>query len=244
MNVTAIVLVSPIPAHPDTAMLENTLASIRHHLPDAEIMLAFDGVRGEMEHRRADYEEHIRLALGIAERDGHICPFVFDQHLHQVGMMRAIIGEIRTDLLLFVEADTPLVTDEPIEWDDCAALIQSGQADVVRFHYEAMVPEPHQHMMHGFEGKFLRTSQFSARPHLASTNYYRRVLADHFSADANCFVEDKLHGVCSEAFIIDGMDGWNQHKLWIYHPDTGNIKRSLHVDGRAGGPKYDEHQRF
>jgi len=243
--ITVLTPVSPIPSHPDTEILEQTLDSVRHHLPDAEIILTFDGVRAEQDDRAQDYAEHIRRALWRADHHyGNICPLIFDEHTHQAGMARAALAEVRTPLVLYVEQDTPLVTDEPIEWDDCAALIESGQADVVRFHHEALIPEPHQHMMHGLEGKFLRTSQFSARPHLASTGYYRRVLADHFSPGANCFLEDVLHGVCSEAVIIDGMAGWDRHKLWIYHPDTGNIKRSWHIDGRAGAPKYDELQRF
>jgi hypothetical protein len=32
-------------------------------------------------------------------------------------------------------------------------------------------------------------------------------------------------------------DGWDKHKLWIYHPE-GSIKRSYHLDGRAGTRKF------
>lgn len=243
--VTVVIPVSPIPSHPDIRILTETVESVRHHLPDSELIITFDGVRREQYERREDYEESIRRTLWVADHSwGNVYPLVWDEHMHQIGMFRWLINEIRTDLLLFVEQDAPLVCDEPIDWDASAEMILSGKADIIRYHHEGVVPEAHAHMMHGLEGDFLRTSQFSARPHLASTAYYRRVLVDHFSPYANCFLEDVLHGVCSEAVIINGMDGWNKHKLWIYHPDTGNIKRSYTTDGRAGEPKYDEIQTF
>lgn len=247
MNITVVMPVSPIPSHPTINILTETIETVRRHLPDAEIILTFDGVRPEQADRRADYEESIRRTLWHADHDPlwrPVNPWIWDEHVHQVGMLRGLLHEVKTDLLLFVEQDAPLVTDEPIDWQACIDLIMSGEADVVRFHHEGVVPDAHAHMMHGLEGQFLRTSQFSARPHLASTAYYRRILNDHFSLYANCFLEDVLHGVCSEAVIINGMGGWRKHKLWIFHPDTGNIKRSYTTDGRAGGPKYDTSQIF
>lgn len=246
-EITVVVPISPIPSHPDLSILEQTVESIRHHLSDAELMLCFDGVRPEQEHRRADYEEHIRQVLWKADHDPvwrPMCPWVFDDHKHQVGMLRSVLDEVRTPLMLFCEQDTPLVTDEPIDWQACIELIMREEADVVRFAHEAHVLEAHAHMVHGQVDGFMRTSQFSARPHLAAVDYYDRILKDHFSSDANTFVEDVMHSVCSEAYIINGMDGWGQHRLWIYHPDGGNIKRSVHIDGRAGDPKFDSLLRF
>lgn len=243
--ITVVIPVSPVPSHPNIDILTETVESVRHHLKDAEIILTFDGVRAEQEHRHPDYEEAIRRTLWKADHAwGNVAPFIFDTHCHQVGMMRGIIDEIRTDLLMYVESDTPLVTDEPIDWKACTELIQSGQADIVRYAHEAHILPDHMHMMLGQQGQFVRTCQFSARPHLASVNYYRRVLKDHFSPNANCFCEDVLHGICHEAYNIDGMAGWQRHRLWIYHPDGGNIKRSYHLDARDGGPKYDTSQVF
>lgn len=241
--ITAVTPVSPIASHPETKILEETVESVRHHLPDAEIILMFDGVRSEQESRRADYEEHIRRTLWLAKSWGAVCPFIFDAHKHQVGMLRAVMDEIRTPLVLFVEQDAPLAQD-PIDWQACQDIILTGDADVVRFSHEAVIPTEHEHLMLGLMGNFIRTCQFSARPHLASTAYYRRVLADHFSPDANCFVEDVMHGVCHNAYIRDGIAGWYGHRLWIYAPPGGNIKRSYTTDGRAGEPKYDDTQVF
>jgi hypothetical protein len=246
--ITAVVPVSVIKSHPSTEILEQTLDSIRHHLPDSEIILTFDGVRDEQYKYRLLYEEHIRRVLWLADKHyGNVCPYIFDEHQHQTGMLRHVLDDIRTPLMLYVEQDTPLVTDEPIDWYGVEWMLEFGYSNVVRFHHEAVLPEPHQHLMHGYEEvpvetKFLRTSQWSQRPHVASVAYYRRILKSHFSPNAKCFIEDKMHGVVDEAYNLDGELGWAQHRLHIYDPGQGNMKRSYHTDGRAGGPKYDDSQ--
>jgi hypothetical protein len=239
--ITVVVPVSPIKSHPDTGVLEETLDSVRHHLPSAELIVTFDGVRAEQEALRPAYEEHIRRMLWRLDKHyRNAVPFIWDEHLHQVGMLRRVIETIETPLMLWVEQDTPLTTDELIAWQPCIDLIMSGEADVVRYSHEGVIPEPHSHMMLGLEGIFMRTCQFSARPHLASVAYYRRILQSHFSADARTYTEDVMHGVCHEAYLRDGIKGWHAHRLWLYHPGGGNIKRSYHLDGRAGESKYED----
>lgn len=244
--ITVVVPVSVIPSHPDTHILDETLDSIRHHLPDAEIMLMFDGVRKEQQHRTPVYDEFVRRALWRADKHYRNCaPFVFDEHLHQVGMLRRVLDEIRTPLLMFVEQDTPLVTDQPIDWAAITDFIQSGQSNLVRLMHEAHVQPEHQHMCHGWDGfTMLRTSQWSQRPHIASAAYYRRILDAHFTPEAKCFIEDVMHGVVDNAYRVDGMSGWLQHRLHLYMPSKENSKRSWHLDGRAGEAKYDAKQIF
>jgi hypothetical protein len=175
----------------------------------------------------------------------NILPLDFEEHSHQVQMARVALKYVNTDLVLYCEQDTPLTPDEPIEWQKCIDFIRSGRANMIRFHFEAHIPEPHQHMMFGpVEDGFLKTSQWSQRPHLISRDYFERILEESFSEDANCFIEDKMHGVVSEAYIVEDVKGWEKHRVWIYHPDGGNIKRSYHIDGRAGEPKWDETQKW
>ena len=247
--ISVITPISIIPSHPDTDVIEETISSVRVHLPDAEIILMFDGLRPQQEEFRDVYEEHIRRVLRKKDGWGNVIPVRFDEHSHQVRMIRHILPDIRTPLLMYVEQDTPLVTDLPIDWDACINMITSGEADSVRFHHEAVVPDVHQYLMHGLVGDFIRTSQYSGRPHIASVAYYRRFLTAYFSEDARCSIEPIMWGVCDEAWNVaqrrqrDGMKGWAAHKLWIYHPE-GNICRSRHLDGRDGAPGYDEEQHF
>lgn len=218
--------------------MDETLDSVRHHLPDSEVILTFDGVRPEQAHRRGDYEEFIRRALWRADHHyGNVWPLIFDRHQHQSGMMRAVLDKLDTSLLMYVEQDTPLVTDAPIDFGTIAAFIQSGRSNLVRFHHESVLPAEHGHMIHGREDGFLRTSQWSQRPHVSTRAFYRRIMAAHFSSGARSFIEDPMHGVVDEAYRRDGMDGWQQFRLHIYDPG-GSLKRSYHTDGRAGEAKY------
>ncbi len=251
-DITVVIPVSPIRSHPSTEILEETVNSVRHHLPDSEIILTFDGVPMhklvQSDKRWAiDYEEHIRRALWQADHEWHgVCPFIFDDHLHQVGMMRQVINEIGTELLLYVEQDTPLVTDvESFVLRAPESYILQGDFNVVRFHHESVIPQEHQYLMHGRWGNLICTSQWSQRPHLASRAYYRRLLNDYFSEDAKCFIEDKMHGVVANAHKEDGLQGWNQHRIGIYAPEfLDTMKFSYHLDGRAGDPKNDDEQVF
>lgn len=247
--ITAVIPVSPIKQHPETSILEQTVESVRYWLPDAEILLTFDGVRAEQEDRRQDYEEAIRRILWLAKEWGAVCPFIFDEHKHQTGMLRAVIDEIRTPLLLYCEQDTPLVIDEPIDWEAITNLVNWGHSNLVRLHHEGVIPAEHGHMMHGIDelalgGRFMRTSQWSQRPHVASVAYYRRCLDSYFTPEAQSFIEDKMHGIVDEAYRNDGISGWMQHRLHVYIPGDNNIKRSYHLDGRAGEPKWDSSQTF
>lgn len=242
--VTVIIPISPIPSHPQTNILDETINSARHHFPNAEIILTFDGVRNEQENRREDYEEHIRRVLWKYKNE-KIIPYIFDEHVHQVGMARAIIDYIKTPLLFYMEHDTPLVLDYEIEWGQLQQEIITGYSNLIRFHFEAHIPDEHKHLMIGTpERNLQKTVQWSQRPHLASTAFYKRILSEQFSARAKCFIEDLVHGKVMNDFNAFGEQGWNQWRLHIYHPKGDNIKRSYHTDGRAGSAKYDDTQIF
>ena len=239
-DMTVVIPVSPIKSHPHTRILQETIDTIRVHT-DAQIIVTFDGVRKEQEDRRKDYELFINNFLSSGNE--RIYPLIFEEHTHQSGMMKEALNHIKTPYILYVEQDTPLTPDRDIEWDNCKELIRIGEANLIRFHFEAFVPEPHKHMMIGdIENGFLRTVQWSQRPQLASTAYYRRVM-NYFSDESKSFIEDYMHGVVHNDYLRDGLQGWAQHRLYIYHPD-GDIKRSYHTDGREGVPKWDDTQTF
>lgn len=232
--ITVVVTASPLPSHPDTTIIDETLSSVRYHLPDAPMWILFDGVRAEQEHLREAYEDHI-VRVGAS---WDVTVSVFDRHTHQVGMLRTVIDHIETPLMLFVEADAPLLTDRIIDWDLITGFIQSGRSNCVRLYHEECVPDGHGHLMFGMEqdAPFLRTSQYSARPHIATVTQYRRWLQE-FTPEANTFLEDKLHSVVQES--VKHNSWWSQ-KVHIYAPTDDGWRRSSHLDGRAGGPKFDD----
>lgn len=239
--ITAVIPVSPIPSHPDISILVETIESIRFHHPNIPIVVTFDGVRLEQIEKSDLYCEHIRRFLWKYGNDFNIIPYIYHDHMHQSGMARDIIDKITTPLVLYVEQDTPLVKDEPINWEKVENLILSGESNLVRFHFEAQIPKEHEYLMIGeVENGFRKTIQWSQRPHLASTAFYKRIISDYFTDTSRCFIEDKMHGKVLENTLND-KTAWYQWRLHIYHPD-GQIKRSYHTDGRAGNKKFDESQ--
>lgn len=242
--ITVLVTCSPVRSHPDVSILEQAIASVRERLPDGEIILAFDGVRPEQEDRRADYEEHIRRVLWLADHVwGNTLPLINDGHLHQAVAAKRALEHVRTPLLLFVEQDTPLCGDVP--WADLAEVIVAGDANVIRMSHEASILEPHRYLMLDDEPQkvrgvpMTRTLQWSQRPHLASVAWYRQMLERYFPVDEKTFIEDSVYGKLIAAHERDGEMGWlSGWRTWIYTPE-GDIKRSYHTDGRAGEDKFD-----
>ncbi len=238
-EVSIVIPVSPIPSHPSPEILLETIRSIRHYFKDT-IYLMFDGVRKEQEGKRKDYQEFIRRVLW-KNRELNIYPIIFEEHKHQVGMMREVLPILKSKLLLFVEQDTPIVTDEPIEWDKIKEFISSGQSNLVRLYHESFIHPDHKHLMLE-SGLFTETAQWSQRPHMSTVAFYNRLIS-YFSPNANGFIEDYIHGKEYEDFVIYGREGWYQWKTHIYTP-KGSIKRSLHTDGRAGSQKFENTQKW
>lgn len=232
-DVTIILATSVLPSHPSTDIIDETIKSIRVHFPTNEIIMQIDGLRKEQANREEAYNEYKNKILWKCLHEYiNVLPIIFDEHSHQSTMMRKTIDEIQTSLLLYIEGDAPLTPDMPIDWQKCLDLIEYEKANTIRFHFEALIPEQHNNLMFGLEDGFMKTSQWSQRPHLSRVSYYRNVILPPLKD--NVFIEDTTHGLIQEDCKING---WDSHKLWIYHPE-GNIKRSYHLDGREGTRKY------
>jgi hypothetical protein len=247
-QITVLIPTSPCPAHPSTELLEATITSIRFHLPDAVIIVSCDGVPPAMEHRRSDYEEYVRRVVWKCHHEWvNVQPIVHSEHLHQAAMaLQAIQLQVSTPVILYVEHDTPLVMDCPIDWEPLVNAVEDQVLNLVRLHFEARVPEPHLHLMLDnpwIDGNWwnglpvIRTMQWSQRPHLANTAWYQSVLEDYFGEHARTMIEDVMHGVTEGALIEGGSAGWDEWRLAIYAPRGGNWKRSLNLDGRGNDPK-------
>lgn len=244
--VTILIPTSPILSHPDTSIIEHTISTVRTHFPNSEIIIMFDGVRPEHEDRRANYEEYIRRMLWKCNYEyENILPLIFNNHTHQAGMTKAALKLVRTPVIGFVEHDTPVTPDLPLDALGIVQAILEEKADMVRFHFESHILDVHKHLMLDENPQIVcgvpmtRTIQWSQRPHLASTAFYKRILEDHFSQNALTMIEDKIHGIVHQAYLQQSLAGWNKYKLWIYTPE-GNIKRSYHLDGRQTDSKFDE----
>lgn len=244
-HITAVVTTSPIPSHPDTKIIEATIASIRGRLPEAEIIVAFDGVRPEQEHLRAAYEEYQHRLLWMMNFEWHdVIPVRVDDWHHQALLARHALTACESPVVLFVEHDTPLVGEIPFE--RLCGPLWTGEANLVRLHHESSVLPDHEHMMvHstpqlvGAESvPMLGTMQWSQRPHLARSDFYESILAEYFGEKSRTMIEDVMHGVLDQHWRTHGKQGWKDWRTYLYAP-PGDMKRSTHLDGREHEPKFD-----
>jgi len=235
-RVTVLMPTSPIPSHPSTAILDETVASVVERLPGAEIVLMIDGVRREQhETHDADYTAYLERVLDWTRRTPDVTPLLHDRHTHQVGMTRHALGLVRTPNVLFVEHDTPLAGDIPA--GQILDVLDNDLADLVRLHHETAIPPEHDYLMDGLDTVGLVpvvwTRQWSQRPHFARTGWYQSRLDESCPAGYVGMIEDRLHG------IVQSEDP-SRWRLAIYHPEYGSIKRSGHLDGRGDDPKWPE----
>ena len=238
-DVTIVVATSVLPSHPDTAIIDETISTIRVHFPNNEIILQMDGLREERLSHKIDYDEYKNRVLWKCLHEWkNVLPIIFDEHSHQTTMMKKTIDIINTSVILYVEGDAPITPDCEIDWQKCLDMLEYEKANTIRFHFEAFIPKEHSHLMFGLDDGFMKTAQWSQRPHLSTVKYYRDIVLPF--SDEKSFIEDRLHGKVQDDILpYDEFDqvGWDKHKLWIYHPE-GNIKRSYHLDGRQGTQKF------
>jgi hypothetical protein len=243
-QITVIIPTSPIPSHPSTAMIESTINSIRRYI-DSEILVMVDGVRPEQADREADYWEYVRRLMLVAERADNVTPVVSWNHIHQSGLMRKALDHVTTPFVFFVEHDCPL-DGQPIDFEQIIDTMRSDHLNVMRFHHESQVIEQHAHLYLETEplddwpskAPYVRTMQWSQRPHLAHTSFYRELLDEYFAPGAKTMLEEVLHGVAEFAARKQGNRAWDEWRLAVYAPREGGMRRSLHLDGRSDDPQY------
>lgn len=217
-NITVVIPTSLIPSHPSTRIIERTLASVRSHLPDAPIIVTCDGLAHGTPYNRARYDEYMSRLVGVAVKR-------YGMPIHQSGMLVDVLPSIKTQLLLYLEHDWEL--GHPIEWAQLESIILSGEAHYVKFYQSNRIHPLHEHMMLErviWRGApLIKTLQYSANPHLASTTWYRTLVESYFRGRID-YIENLLHGPIAIA-------PWADYKLLIYNPVQGDMKRSFHLDG-------------
>lgn len=228
VRIASVITASPIPSHPGFEILAETVESVRERLPGNEICVAFDGPRPEDDRLR--YEEHIRRVAWWANQ---YWPEVWLHYSgkwkHQAGTLKDVLAEFDQTVLV-MEHDTPLVGEIP--WDSLVATLYTGEVDLIRLHYDVAIHPDHQYLMRGHinahGNHLIKTVQHSQRPHLARAQFYRDLLG-MIPDGARTYVEDCVYGPIANS-------PWEHHKMAIYAPE-GDMKRSTHLDGRAGEEK-------
>lgn len=246
-QITVLIPTSPIPSHSlcgnTTVIMDQTLAGIRHHLPQAKIIVMMDGVRPQIEFRRESYEWY-KKELRQKAAQGQYGDIEFMEHTYytqQARMTREALNKVTTPLIYFSEHDTPLVIDQnprdgvqetlsedlQIGWEEIFQILNSGQVNQVRFSFwETLVPE-HEYLMRGQldnHPKFLKTVQYSQWPNVATKGFYERILREHFHAHSIQMIEIPMYTAVVRA-------PWENFKVCLYYPRP-NARRFYHLEGR------------
>lgn len=246
-QITVVIPTSPIPSHPSTAILDETIASVRSHLPNSPIMIQVDGLRPEQEGFRKEYSEYVNKILNRAVYKTSF--EVFQDFQHQASMMKKTINNIITPLMIYVEHDTPLCEEKEIDWNGIVEVVRSQTLHSVRLHHYDLgwIHPEHDYLMLDRERLYyepahlpvIRTVQWSQRAHVTTVDFYRRLLS-YFSDESRTMIEDHFYNVVTQEVSWRGKQAaWDMWRLAIYAPE-GHIKRSRDLNGRDGGPKFEE----
>lgn len=239
--ITVCVITSPTASDPSTETIDTTIASVTAFdaLLMSPMLVGFDDVRPEQRHGYSEYaEKHARFVR--AHSGEAITTLRLTAWEHQANVMRRLLRLVDTPLLLFLEHDTPFTPDVKIDWEGCTDLLLHGELDSIRFLHESQIIPPHEHLMLGeVQGAvpYIRTAQWSQRPHLARTEWYRWVIDTYFGLSSRTMIEDVMHGVVTYYWNTYGRTGLDRFKLGIYADPEPTMQRSYHLDGRGGADK-------
>jgi hypothetical protein len=223
--ITVVMTTNPIPSHPDTTVIDETLTSLRAQIPDVEthVLILADGVRKEQAGQAGDYDIYKKK---LRER-WPACNIVeFDKHTHQTEMLREVRPSIKTPLLLWIEHDWPLIVEAKIEWEKIIEVLLSGEVTDVLF-------------TGGVDQEFLRelwsTSNglevtkyvtFSGTPNLGRLDFFDKLLANQ---------QGSFHLEQTATRLFCERDNWTECRVVTYPRDKAV---TYSPNGRAFGFKF------
>lgn len=223
MAITVIIPTSPIPSHPSTAIIEKVIASVRKHLPEAQIVIMMDGIRPSVEFRRAQYEDYKnRLkALNLP----NVAWVEFHRPTQQAMMLRHVLPQASTESFMFIEHDAYL-DERPIpfqDFEDALALV-----NLIRLYWHPVIHPEHEYLMHGNCGtEFMKTTQFSGWPFVSKTKWFAELIDKHFSLGQSAMIETVLYSPIVSA-------PWDEYKLVIWTASDRDFVSFHHLNGRVG----------
>lgn len=245
-EITTFITTSPSPVHPSTEQIDHVITSVRHFLPDSPIIIAADGVRLEQYYLRKQYEEYLEnIKKNIAGGRYGDCLFIeAHEHMHQTGLLRNTLPEVKTKYMFWIEHDTPLLTNRKIDFNNILKALD--KCDFIEFFHLPEIPKGWEHMMLGeldVDGtRYLKTSHWSSRTNIATKDYYAKCLS-YYSSIAKAMFESLLYQKVVNAYTQKDLELMKQHRILIYAPEN-NLMYGGHDDGRKNEPTFNELQTF
>ena len=209
--------------------MDETIAGIKYHLPDAHIIIMADGIWDKLAFRHGQYEEYLNR---IDRKYSNTQVIRFPQHTQQTAMAQyAIQNFVKTKLIWWNEHDATLRVDRSIDWDAIVNEVESGTAGLVRLSYfDEGIHEAHEHMTRGRyrigNATFVKTTQFSGWLFLTTIDFF---ISKIFSGQpiGRQMLELRMHDIIANS-------PWEAYKIVTWCPD-GPAQRFRHTNGRGAG---------
>lgn len=228
-EITIVVPTSPIKSHPSTAIIEQTVESIRRALPESPLIITCDGVPPKLERYRAQYDE---FKSRLDDLWPNSTVIKYPDHVHQCEMMGIALTLVLTEFVFYLESDWEILPH--VQWERLTAMIREGRFNSIKLHANPRIHPLHEFMMGHrqviqYDEEYIgwiETRQWSQNPHLASTHWYRRIWDQHLRGKYD-FIENQLVGPI-------GQSPWDDYKVAVYNPIDYGMQRVKHLDGREG----------
>ncbi len=228
-ELTVVVQTSFVPAHPDTAMLERSLASLKLLGERPRFLFLFDGLRGPSEDQRR-YRWYRRLVRAQFPGDY----FEAGEWVNSGGCLRRALDRVTTPYLLYWEHDWEL--NRPIDTQGVMrALREHPGARSIRLNQRVTLEAPGdlELLQRPSEAPvpLVATPCWSANPHFARTETYRSLVLR--SCEDGRPLEVPLYEAALRAYRERGLPA--QHADWgnCIYGSLGDAAVVSHLDGRA-----------
>jgi hypothetical protein len=224
--ITVVMTTNLIPSHPATTVIDETITSLKRHLPGVEplIWVLADGLKKD---QLGQAEDYARYKKKLRERWTAVKIIEFLGHTHQTEMLREVLPQVKTPLILWVEHDWPLLAGEKIEWEKLAEVLLLGEVTDVTFTGgvdQGFLREPWVTSNGLAVTKYLT---FSGTPNLGRSDFFAKLLENQ----RGCF---HLEHTATRLFCE--RDNWTECRIVAYPRDRAV---TYSPNGRAFGFKFE-----
>lgn len=231
--ISVVISSSPIPAHPNTEVIDACYTAMRKHLPASPTYILLDGVRDEQAETIPAYAEYKQALKNQARKNTQIVES--PEFRHEAGQMRAFLrsGICKTPLICYLQHDAVL-SPENIDWQGIAAALLDSTVSCVRFALDVGFPHGKEHMFRGcimtHGVPLLLITELFTTACIARADFFEHIVS-HFDA-AQCHLDgDEIQPVTAK-------DDGKVRRIGCYCPfdneDCG-YKRVSHADARRAG---------
>ena len=236
-QLTIITTTSIIPAHPNTAMLEETQGSLFAvaGFMDCPKIIVFDGLPGCKKGRKEAYQEYKRRVEALTKWNPHFAntQLVFcEEHHHLAGALKQAMQHVRTPLVFVHQHDFKMV-----KLIDAYGIVHSMLANPnlkhIRLNRRGINKNDYDYIVDNeIDGPvyvpLTRTFGWSDNDHFSWKEYYDDFIFPNIKRKLP--MEKVIQPMMRKA-ILKSLDNHKEYGTYIYGK-IGSARHILHIDGK------------